>query len=69
VTSISTDTAVIGVGGITAASGLSTTLLAEAVMIADMIASAKRTIVLADRSKFGHDAFAHIVPWPKSTCW
>lgn len=62
VTGISTDTAVIGVGGIGAASGLSTTLLAEAVMIADMIASAKRTVVLADASKFGHDAFAHIVP-------
>ncbi len=34
-------------------------------MIADMIASAKRTIVLADRSKFDHDAFAHIVPLAK----
>ena len=62
VTGISTDTAVIGVGGIAAGSGLSTTLLAEAAMIAGMIASAKRTLVLADASKFGHDAFAHIVP-------
>ncbi len=59
---ISADTAVIGVGGITAAAGLSTSFLAEATMIADMIAAAKRTIVLADASKFGHAAFAHIVP-------
>jgi DeoR/GlpR family transcriptional regulator of sugar metabolism len=65
VTGISTDTAVIGVGGITASGGLSTTLLAEAAMIADMIACAKRTVVLADASKFGHDAFAHIVPLAK----
>ncbi len=59
---ISADTAAIGVGGITPAAGLSTTLLAEATMIADMIAAARRTIVLADASKFGHSAFAHIVP-------
>ena len=62
VSGISADTAVIGVGGITAHAGLSTTLLAEAVMIEAMIAAASRTIVVADASKFGHNAFAHIVP-------
>jgi DeoR/GlpR family transcriptional regulator of sugar metabolism len=62
VSGISVDTAVIGVGGITAHAGLSTTLLAEAVMIEAMIATASRTIVVADGSKFGHNAFAHIVP-------
>jgi DeoR/GlpR family transcriptional regulator of sugar metabolism len=62
VSGISVDTAVIGVGGITAHAGLSTTLLAEAVMIAAMIGAASRTIVVADASKFGHNAFAHIAP-------
>jgi DeoR/GlpR family transcriptional regulator of sugar metabolism len=59
--SIMADTALIGVGGVSVA-GLSTTLLAEASMIAAMIAAARRTIVLADASKFGHSAFAHIAP-------
>jgi DeoR/GlpR family transcriptional regulator of sugar metabolism len=31
-------------------------------MIAAMIGAATRTIVVADASKFGHNAFAHIVP-------
>jgi DeoR family transcriptional regulator, fructose operon transcriptional repressor len=62
VSGISVDTAVIGVGGITTHAGLSTTLLAEAVMIEAMIGTASRTIVVADASKFGHNAFAHIVP-------
>jgi DeoR/GlpR family transcriptional regulator of sugar metabolism len=62
VSGISVDSAVIGVGGITALAGLSTTLLAEAVMIEAMIATASRTIVVADAGKFGHNAFAHIVP-------
>lgn len=60
--SISVDTAVIGVGGISAAGGLSTTSLAEAAMITAMLAAAKRAIVLADASKFGHSSFAHIAP-------
>lgn len=58
---INADTAVIGVGGVTP-SGFSTTLLAEASMIAAMVATARRTIVLADSGKFGHNAFAHILP-------
>jgi DeoR/GlpR family transcriptional regulator of sugar metabolism len=60
VPSISADTAVIGVGGITVG-GLSTTLLVEAEMMRAMIGSATRTIVVTDASKFGHSSFAQIV--------
>jgi DeoR/GlpR family transcriptional regulator of sugar metabolism len=56
------DTAVLGVSGLTADNGLSTTRPAEASMQAQMIASARRTIVVADASKFGHDTFAQIAP-------
>ncbi len=59
---ISVDTAVLGVSGLTSTEGLSTTLLEEASMFARMIASARRTIVVADTSKFGHNAFAQIAP-------
>jgi DeoR/GlpR family transcriptional regulator of sugar metabolism len=58
---ISADVAVIGVGGVAARAGLTTTNLQEAQMMAEMIASAQRTIVVADSSKFGRSAFAHIV--------
>ena len=60
--SITVDSAVIGVGGITVNEGLTTTVLEEATMIAAMIAAARRTIVLADASKFGKRVFAHIAP-------
>jgi DeoR family transcriptional regulator, fructose operon transcriptional repressor len=59
---ISVDSAVIGVGGITVREGLTTTVLEECSMILAMINAARRTIVLADASKFGHSSFAHIVP-------
>ena len=59
---INVDTALIGVGGISAERGLSTTSIAEAVMIAQMIKTARRAVVLADASKFGHDSFADIGP-------
>jgi DeoR/GlpR family transcriptional regulator of sugar metabolism len=59
---INVDTALIGVGGISAERGLSTTSIAEAVMIAEMIKTAKRSVVLVDSSKFGHDSFADIGP-------
>lgn len=57
---VSADVAVIGVGGISARTGLSTTSLPEAQMMAQMLDSAHRTIVVADSSKFGRSAFAHI---------
>ena len=59
---ISVDTAVVGVSGLTAKYGLTTTFLEEASMLAQMIACARRTIVIADASKFGVGAFAQIAP-------
>jgi DeoR family transcriptional regulator, fructose operon transcriptional repressor len=59
---INVDTAVLGVSGLTGSGGLSTTFMEEASMLARMIASARRTIVVADASKFGRNAFAHIAP-------
>ena len=57
---INVDTAVIGVGGVNA-HGCSTSLLAEANMMLQMIAASRRTIIVADSSKFGHRAFAEVV--------
>jgi len=59
---VSADVAVIGVGGVSARAGLSTTNLPEAQMMAQMLGSALRSIVVADSSKFGRSAFAHIAP-------
>jgi DeoR family transcriptional regulator, fructose operon transcriptional repressor len=59
---ITVDSAVIGVGGITVKEGLTTTVLEECSMILAMICAARRTILLADASKFGHSSFAHIAP-------
>lgn len=58
----SVDTAILGVSGLTAIDGLSTTFLEEASMFARMITSARRTIVVADASKFGLNAFAQVAP-------
>ena len=58
---INADTAVIGVGGVSA-QGLSTTMLEEATMITAMMQSARRVIVLADAAKFGVNVLAHIAP-------
>ena len=57
---INADTAVIGVGGINA-HGCSTSLLSEANMMLQMVATSRRTIIVADSSKFGHRAFAEVV--------
>jgi DeoR/GlpR family transcriptional regulator of sugar metabolism len=57
---LSVDLAVIGVGGVSAENGLSTTNLTEAQMMQQMIGAASRVIVLADSSKFGRSAFVHI---------
>jgi DeoR family fructose operon transcriptional repressor len=60
--SITVDSAVIGVGGITIKEGLTTTVLEEASTILGMINVARRTIGLADASKLGHSTFAQIAP-------
>jgi DeoR/GlpR family transcriptional regulator of sugar metabolism len=57
---INADTAVIGVGGINV-HGCSTSSLAEASMMLQMIAASRRTIIVADSSKFGRRAFAEVV--------
>jgi DeoR family fructose operon transcriptional repressor len=59
---IKVDWAVIGVDGIMANEGLSANLLEEALMASEMIAAARRTIVMAVASKFGKRSFARIGP-------
>lgn len=58
---ISVDTAVIGVTGLDEG-GLSISRLEEAQVTAEMMEAARRTILLADSSKFGISAFAHVAP-------
>jgi len=55
------DSAVIGVGGITE-DGISTSRIEEATMMSGMIAAARRTIVIADKSKLGRLGFAVVAP-------
>lgn len=56
------DCAVIGAGGVSASDGVSTSLFEEAQAASGMIAAARRTMVLADASKWGIKAFACICP-------
>lgn len=62
--SVNTDSAIVGVGGI-AQDGLYTGLLQDATMTANMIAHARRTVVLADSSKFGRRLLGHIASLDK----
>jgi DeoR family glycerol-3-phosphate regulon repressor/DeoR family fructose operon transcriptional repressor len=55
------DPAVIGKGGLTE-EGISTSQIDEATMMAGMIAAARRTIVIADKTKFGRLGFALVAP-------
>jgi len=59
---VTADVAIIGVGGISAGVGLSTTNLHEARMMREMIDAAQRVLVVADASKFGRDTFVQIAP-------
>ena len=54
------DIALIGVGGVDAGLGYSTSNLHEARMLCEMMSSTRRVVVLADRSKFGRRTFAQI---------
>ena len=56
---VSVDSAILGVGGITK-DGVFAKLLQEATMTASMIAAARRTIVLADATKFDQKLLGHI---------
>jgi DeoR family transcriptional regulator, fructose operon transcriptional repressor len=60
----SADSAIVGVGGITR-NGLFTGLLQEATMTASMIAAARRTIVLADSTKFNQTLLGHVATLEK----
>ncbi|MFT4050770.1 MAG: DeoR/GlpR family DNA-binding transcription regulator [Microbacterium sp.] len=55
------DLALVAVGAVDA-SGYSTSNLGDATMMAEMIARADRTAILADSSKFGRRLFAQVAP-------
>ena len=57
---ISCDLALIGVGAVAADAGYTTSNLAEAVMMQEMISRAARVAILADSSKFGRRLFAQV---------
>ncbi|MFI7602179.1 DeoR/GlpR family DNA-binding transcription regulator [Actinoplanes sp. NPDC049681] len=57
---ISCDLALIGVGAVAEDAGYTTSNLAEAAMMKDMISRAARVAILADSSKFGRRLFAQV---------
>jgi DeoR family fructose operon transcriptional repressor len=57
---ISCDLALIGVGAVAADGGYTTSNLAEAAMMQEMISRAARVAILADSSKFGRRLFAQV---------
>jgi DeoR family transcriptional regulator, fructose operon transcriptional repressor len=60
--SIRCDLAVIGVGGVDAGMGVSTSHVGEAQMMGEMMRISRRVAVLADSTKFDLAMFAQIVP-------
>ena len=59
---ISCDLALIGVGAVSAVAGYTTSNLAEAAMMREMISRAARVAILADSSKFDRRLFAQVSP-------
>ena len=57
---ISCDLALVGVGAVSAVAGYTTSNLAEAGMMREMISRAERVAILADSSKFGRRLFAQV---------
>lgn len=57
---VSCDLALIGVGAISADAGYTTSNLAEAAMMQEMLSRAARVAILADSSKFGRRLFAQV---------
>ncbi|MCU1419823.1 MAG: D-beta-D-heptose 1-phosphate adenosyltransferase [Homoserinimonas sp.] len=62
VSMVSVDVAFLSVNGITPERGLTTHNIAEAAIKSAMIKAARRSIVLADHSKFGREEFGRIAP-------
>jgi DeoR family fructose operon transcriptional repressor len=60
--SVSVDVAFMGINGITAERGLTTPDIDEARIKSALMAAARRTVVLADHSKFGREDFANVAP-------
>src|SRR5690606_39580369 len=56
------DVAFLGTNGITAERGLTTPDLGEAGVKRAPVAAARRTVVMADHTKFGRSAFAQVAP-------
>ena len=54
------DLAIISVGAVSAESGYSTSNLAEAVMMSEMMSRASRVVILADSTKLGRQLFAQV---------
>src|SRR6185369_4983509 len=59
---ISCDLALVGVGAVAADAGYTTSNLAEAAMMQEMISRAARVAILADSSKFDRRLFAQVSP-------
>jgi DeoR family transcriptional regulator, fructose operon transcriptional repressor len=57
---ISCDLALVGVGAVSADAGYTTSNLAEAAMMQEMISRAARVAILADSTKFGRRLFAQV---------
>ncbi|GAA4265440.1 DeoR/GlpR family DNA-binding transcription regulator [Frondihabitans peucedani] len=59
---VSVDAAFISVGGITPERGLTTHNIAEAAVKSALIKAARRSILLADHTKFGREEFGRVAP-------
>jgi len=59
---VNVDVAFISVNGLTPERGLTTTNMAEAAVKTALIKAARRTVVLADHTKFGREEFGRIGP-------
>lgn len=65
---VAVDVAFIGTNGITAGRGLTTPDIEEARVKTHLINSARRTVVLADHSKFGREDFGVVAPLSAIDC-
>ena len=66
-TTVTTDTAIIGVGGVSPDSGFTVSLFEDAAAIRPMVSRAARVIIVADSSKFGKDNLVPISVQDKPT--